>query len=183
MELHDTLDVVQAVSDASNSLREGSAACQECGNSAKKDCTFSRCRTCCKSRGFPCATHERSTWVPAAKRRERQQLEAQAMATGLPHPPKLKRARSSSLVASGNDSIMPSSGQLTIQQQQQHQLALQLHANSLQQQPLQNLAQHPHILSPEMAVANHAHSKKTIMAVVYDSSSLLNVQAFFLTSI
>lgn len=31
-----------------------------------------RCRTCCKSRGFDCQTHVKSTWVPAAKRRERQ---------------------------------------------------------------------------------------------------------------
>ncbi|XP_073276612.1 protein SHORT INTERNODES-like [Primulina huaijiensis] len=47
--------------------------CQDCGNQAKKDCTHSRCRTCCKSRGFPCQTHIKSTWVPASKRRERQQ--------------------------------------------------------------------------------------------------------------
>ncbi|KZV18846.1 SHI-related sequence 7 [Dorcoceras hygrometricum] len=47
--------------------------CQDCGNQAKKDCTHLRCRTCCKSRGFPCQTHVKSTWVPAAKRRERQQ--------------------------------------------------------------------------------------------------------------
>ncbi|XP_075509520.1 protein EXPRESSION OF TERPENOIDS 1-like [Primulina tabacum] len=47
--------------------------CQDCGNQAKKDCTHSRCRTCCKSRGLPCQTHVKSTWVPAAKRRERQQ--------------------------------------------------------------------------------------------------------------
>ncbi|KAE8659874.1 Protein SHI RELATED SEQUENCE 1 [Hibiscus syriacus] len=33
-----------------------------------------RCRTCCKSRGFQCPTHVKSTWVPAAKRRERQQV-------------------------------------------------------------------------------------------------------------
>nr|POE75850.1 protein short internodes [Quercus suber] len=33
-----------------------------------------RCRTCCKSRGFDCQTHVKSTWVPASKRRERQQL-------------------------------------------------------------------------------------------------------------
>ncbi|KAI3460359.1 hypothetical protein Pfo_017022 [Paulownia fortunei] len=47
--------------------------CQDCGNQAKKDCVHMRCRTCCKSRGFPCQTHVKSTWVPAAKRRERQQ--------------------------------------------------------------------------------------------------------------
>ncbi|CAN6916544.1 unnamed protein product [Brassica oleracea] len=48
------------------------ASCQDCGNQAKKDCAHVRCRTCCKSRGFDCPTHVRSTWVPAAKRRERQ---------------------------------------------------------------------------------------------------------------
>ncbi|PIM97738.1 hypothetical protein CDL12_29789 [Handroanthus impetiginosus] len=47
--------------------------CQDCGNQAKKDCPHLRCRTCCKSRGFQCQTHVKSTWVPAAKRRERQQ--------------------------------------------------------------------------------------------------------------
>ncbi|KAL8059121.1 hypothetical protein ABFX02_03G066300 [Erythranthe guttata] len=48
--------------------------CQDCGNQAKKDCPHMRCRTCCKSRGYHCQTHVKSTWVPAAKRRERQQL-------------------------------------------------------------------------------------------------------------
>ncbi|BAT09102.1 protein SHORT INTERNODES 1-like [Oryza sativa Japonica Group] len=63
----------------------GGISCQDCGNQAKKDCTHMRCRTCCKSRGFACATHVKSTWVPAAKRRERQQqlaaLAASAAAT------------------------------------------------------------------------------------------------------
>eukprot|EP00850_Spirogloea_muscicola_P007269 SM000036S13313 [mRNA] locus=s36:542261:543521:- [translate_table: standard] len=53
-----------------------SSACEECGNAAKKDCTYRRCRTCCKSRNFDCATHVKSTWVPAAKRRERQVAES-----------------------------------------------------------------------------------------------------------
>ncbi|KAF5200668.1 Lateral root primordium [Thalictrum thalictroides] len=48
------------------------ATCQDCGNQAKKDCSHRRCRTCCKSRGYDCATHIKSTWVPAARRRERQ---------------------------------------------------------------------------------------------------------------
>ncbi|XP_050226491.1 protein SHI RELATED SEQUENCE 1 [Mercurialis annua] len=48
-------------------------SCQDCGNQAKKDCIHMRCRTCCKSRGFDCSTHVKSTWVPASKRRERQQ--------------------------------------------------------------------------------------------------------------
>ncbi|KAJ6413190.1 hypothetical protein OIU84_006067 [Salix udensis] len=50
----------------------GSISCQDCGNQAKKDCSHMRCRTCCKSRGFECQTHVKSTWVPASKRRERQ---------------------------------------------------------------------------------------------------------------
>lgn len=50
----------------------GGISCQDCGNQAKKDCSHMRCRTCCRSRGFQCQTHVKSTWVPAAKRRERQ---------------------------------------------------------------------------------------------------------------
>ncbi|KAI5056383.1 hypothetical protein GOP47_0028201 [Adiantum capillus-veneris] len=71
-------------------------ACQDCGNQAKKDCVHSRCRTCCKSRGYECATHVRSTWVPAAKRRERQQAELAALMAGQPVP-KSKRARTLAL--------------------------------------------------------------------------------------
>ncbi|CAA3022737.1 protein SHI RELATED SEQUENCE 1-like [Olea europaea var. sylvestris] len=51
--------------------------CQDCGNQAKKDCPHIRCRTCCKSRGFQCHTHVKSTWVPASKRREKQQQQVQ----------------------------------------------------------------------------------------------------------
>nr|XP_043608495.1 protein EXPRESSION OF TERPENOIDS 1-like [Erigeron canadensis] len=51
----------------------GGVNCQDCGNQAKKDCQHMRCRTCCKNRGFLCQTHVKSTWVPASKRRERQQ--------------------------------------------------------------------------------------------------------------
>ncbi|KAF8765781.1 hypothetical protein HU200_008290 [Digitaria exilis] len=50
------------------------ATCHDCGNQAKKGCVHNRCRTCCNSRGFDCETHVRSTWVPAARRRERLQL-------------------------------------------------------------------------------------------------------------
>lgn len=55
--------------------------CQDCGNQAKKDCEHMRCRTCCKSRGYPCQTHVKSTWVPAARRRERlqQQLRGETL--------------------------------------------------------------------------------------------------------
>ncbi|XP_075522073.1 protein LATERAL ROOT PRIMORDIUM 1-like, partial [Primulina tabacum] len=49
----------------------GATSCQDCGNQAKKDCTYRRCRSCCKSRGYDCATHVKSTWVPAVCRRER----------------------------------------------------------------------------------------------------------------
>ncbi|KEH20397.1 putative transcription factor STY-LRP1 family [Medicago truncatula] len=56
----------------SSSSAEG-ISCQDCGNQAKKDCPHMRCRTCCKSRGFQCQTHVKSTWVPASRRRERQQ--------------------------------------------------------------------------------------------------------------
>ncbi|XP_054823355.1 protein SHI RELATED SEQUENCE 1-like [Prosopis cineraria] len=55
----------------------GGISCQDCGNQAKKDCPHMRCRTCCKSRGYDCETHVKSTWVPAAKRRERQQQQLQ----------------------------------------------------------------------------------------------------------
>lgn len=51
----------------------GGVSCQDCGNQAKKDCVHMRCRTCCKSRGFDCQTHVKSTWVSASKRRDRQQ--------------------------------------------------------------------------------------------------------------
>ncbi|KAK9274052.1 hypothetical protein L1049_018866 [Liquidambar formosana] len=56
--------------------------CQDCGNQAKKDCSHRRCRTCCKSRGFDCATHVKSTWVPASRRRERQLMAAAAVPGG-----------------------------------------------------------------------------------------------------
>ncbi|KAF7809693.1 protein SHI RELATED SEQUENCE 1-like isoform X1 [Senna tora] len=62
----------------------GGISCQDCGNQAKKDCPHMRCRTCCKSRGFHCQTHIKSTWVPAPnKRRESHQQ--------LLHPPKRPR--------------------------------------------------------------------------------------------
>ena len=57
----------------SSSGSGGSISCQDCGNQAKKDCIYMRCRTCCKSQGFDCATHVKSTWVPASVRRERHQ--------------------------------------------------------------------------------------------------------------
>lgn len=50
---------------------KGSIKCQDCGNQAKKDCAYSRCRSCCKNKGFECQTHIRSTWIPVDRRRQR----------------------------------------------------------------------------------------------------------------
>ncbi|XP_061368367.1 protein SHI RELATED SEQUENCE 3-like [Gastrolobium bilobum] len=44
--------------------------CQDCGNQAKKDCSYFRCRTCCKNKGFQCQTHIKSTWMPVDRRRQ-----------------------------------------------------------------------------------------------------------------
>eukprot|EP00249_Psilotum_nudum_P034558 c53740_g1_i1 orf=392-1165(+) len=77
----------------SQTARPGPRACQECGNQAKKDCRNMRCRTCCKSRGFDCPTHVKSTWVPASKRREKQQSQMAATVAGQ-FIPKPKRSRS-----------------------------------------------------------------------------------------
>ncbi|TYI45398.1 hypothetical protein E1A91_D13G033900v1 [Gossypium mustelinum] len=49
-------------------LRQGSTRCEDCGNKAKKECGFTRCRTCCRSKGYQCQTHIKSTWVPAYRR-------------------------------------------------------------------------------------------------------------------
>ncbi|CAH2043060.1 unnamed protein product [Thlaspi arvense] len=80
----------------------GGPSCQDCGNQAKKDCAHMRCRTCCKSRGLECPTHVKSTWVPAAKRRERHQLLASGQQLQAESVPKRQRdhfpARSTSLV-------------------------------------------------------------------------------------
>ncbi|KAG2244806.1 hypothetical protein Bca52824_093372 [Brassica carinata] len=63
---------VASSSNNSGSGSAGTATCQDCGNQAKKECKQRRCRTCCKSRGFDCSTHVKSTWVSAARRREKQ---------------------------------------------------------------------------------------------------------------
>ena len=68
------------IGGSNTTTSSSTTTCQDCGNQAKKDCTHRRCRTCCKSRGFDCATHVKSTWVPAARRRERQLM---AGATGV----------------------------------------------------------------------------------------------------
>ncbi|RHN38505.1 putative transcription factor STY-LRP1 family [Medicago truncatula] len=38
-----------------------SLKCQDCGNQAKKDCAYSRCRSCCKNKDFNCHTHIRTS--------------------------------------------------------------------------------------------------------------------------
>ncbi|XP_020599954.1 protein SHI RELATED SEQUENCE 1-like [Phalaenopsis equestris] len=53
--------------------RNGLITCQDCGIQARKNCSHMRCQVCCKNRGFYCQTHVKSTWVPAAKRRQRNQ--------------------------------------------------------------------------------------------------------------
>eukprot|EP00898_Chlorokybus_atmophyticus_P001534 jgi/Chlat1/2381/Chrsp17S02648 len=65
----------------------GTSTCQECGNQAKKDCSYHRCRTCCNSRGYTCESHIKSTWVPAAKRRERQAAAAMLSESSGGEPP------------------------------------------------------------------------------------------------
>ncbi|KAG5033665.1 hypothetical protein AAZX31_04G008900 [Glycine max] len=45
--------------------------CHDCGNQAKKECSYSRCRTCCKNKGFHCQTHIKSTWTPVDNIRRR----------------------------------------------------------------------------------------------------------------
>ncbi|XP_062093175.1 protein SHI RELATED SEQUENCE 6-like [Humulus lupulus] len=57
-------------------------ACSDCGNRAKKECKFRRCRTCCRARAFPCSTHVRSTWVPVASRRKRPAVEISGVGDG-----------------------------------------------------------------------------------------------------
>ncbi|OMO75576.1 Zinc finger, lateral root primordium type 1 [Corchorus olitorius] len=60
-----------------------------------------RCRTCCRSKGFECQTHIKSTWVPAYRRRHRhpQQLSSVPQQQLLPlphHNPKRLRENPSS---------------------------------------------------------------------------------------
>ncbi|CAN6443996.1 unnamed protein product [Victoria cruziana] len=87
----------------------GGTTCQDCGNQAKKDCSHRRCRTCCKSRGFECPTHVKSTWVPAARRRERQHL-LHSSATATTNTGKKPRLASSQAAASltSNSATTPS---------------------------------------------------------------------------
>ncbi|XP_073133383.1 protein LATERAL ROOT PRIMORDIUM 1-like [Henckelia pumila] len=61
-------------------------SCQDCGNQAKKDCIYRRCRSCCKSRGYDCTTHVKSTWVPAVCRRERKLAGSSQSTSGVKKP-------------------------------------------------------------------------------------------------
>lgn len=56
-----------------------SSRCQDCGNQAKKECVYLRCRTCCRNKGFQCQTHVKSTWIPLYRRRQRPQQLAAAV--------------------------------------------------------------------------------------------------------
>ncbi|KAL5202652.1 hypothetical protein ABZP36_013604 [Zizania latifolia] len=79
----------------------GAATCHDCGNQAKKDCIHHRCRTCCKSRGLDCPTHVKSTWIPAVRRRERQQLaEASSPLTASAFPATTASAKKPRLLCS-----------------------------------------------------------------------------------
>jgi LRP1 type putative zinc finger protein len=70
----------------------GGSRCQDCGNQAKKECVYMRCRTCCKNKGFQCPTHVKSTWVPLYRRRQRQQHLAPVLPQHLlGHSPKRHR--------------------------------------------------------------------------------------------
>ncbi|CAL9233348.1 unnamed protein product [Arabidopsis halleri] len=61
--------------------------CEDCGNQAKKECVYMRCRTCCKSKAFHCQTHIKSTWVPAYRRphhKHQSQSQSQSPSTSNP---------------------------------------------------------------------------------------------------
>ncbi|EPS59324.1 hypothetical protein M569_15484, partial [Genlisea aurea] len=86
--------------EALNSESSSSSRCQDCGNQAKKDCEHLRCRTCCRSRGFQCQTHVKSTWVPVSRRRPRHlvmhhhhQSNAAAVTVSMDHTQNPKRYR------------------------------------------------------------------------------------------
>ncbi|KAL1555202.1 protein LATERAL ROOT PRIMORDIUM 1-like [Salvia divinorum] len=78
----DHANLLNSSSGGGASSSAGTTTCQDCGNQAKKDCPHRRCRTCCKSRGYDCSTHVKSTWVPAARRRERQLMGGNAATAG-----------------------------------------------------------------------------------------------------
>ncbi|CAL0314459.1 unnamed protein product [Lupinus luteus] len=92
---------------ASSGSGGGGISCQDCGNQAKKDCPHMRCRTCCKSRGYHCQTHVRSTWVPASKRRQRLQQQQQEQQQGQEPNTEKDHNPTSSIPLRSNPSISP----------------------------------------------------------------------------
>lgn len=102
--------MMMRMSSSSGGTSGSNISCQDCGNQAKKDCLYMRCRTCCKSRGFDCATHVKSTWVPASVRRERhhnllqQPPQQQEQYLGVTNPKRSRKdnSSSSSLVCTTN---------------------------------------------------------------------------------
>ncbi|KAG5030425.1 hypothetical protein AAZX31_06G008800 [Glycine max] len=62
-------DQMQRVRQGEEEVASGGSKCQDCGNQAKKECSYLRCRTCCKNKGFHCQTHIKSTWTPVDHRR------------------------------------------------------------------------------------------------------------------
>ncbi|KAK1414434.1 hypothetical protein QVD17_30178 [Tagetes erecta] len=60
--------------------------CLDCGNKAKRDCLYYRCRSCCKGHGFQCQTHIKSTWNPISTRQVMRNSAA-AMASPSAAPP------------------------------------------------------------------------------------------------
>ncbi|XVF01043.1 hypothetical protein REPUB_Repub04eG0053600 [Reevesia pubescens] len=87
----------------SNHGEFGGTRCQDCGNQSKKDCGYMRCRTCCRSKGFECQTHIKSTWVPAYRRRQRHPQISSVPQQHLPlHNPKRLRENPSSGFEVGN---------------------------------------------------------------------------------
>ncbi|XP_078440221.1 protein SHI RELATED SEQUENCE 1-like [Wolffia australiana] len=82
----------------------GPMSCRDCGNQAKRDCMFTRCRTCCRSRGFQCPTHIKSTWVPAAKRRLRAALKISKRAREV-GPPVVAATTTSSTTSGGPEGV------------------------------------------------------------------------------
>ncbi|CAA0813196.1 Protein LATERAL ROOT PRIMORDIUM 1 [Striga hermonthica] len=120
---HATLLQAAAAGGDSNTGRPspslgGPATCQDCGNQAKKDCPHRRCRTCCKSRGYDCATHVKSTWVPAARRRERQLLGCSSQSTSGTKKPRLGGASQTTSHTSTSNTTPPRSFDTTSSHQQ-----------------------------------------------------------------
>ncbi|XP_059296885.1 protein SHI RELATED SEQUENCE 3-like [Lycium ferocissimum] len=90
---------------------EGSSSyrrCQDCGNQAKKDCPYLRCRTCCKSRGYQCQTHVKSTWIPLSARRPRHHQISSTIQQQQPNPKRYRENQNPpALLAGGEEEELP----------------------------------------------------------------------------